>query len=125
MCMDRTPLLLTGEAKEVRILSFSWMTLGSGVITISDTFVGYMLVPIAIKHFNERDGRIIPAVASIAGKCNSTLKLAGGKMYDDSGEANVAMETFVQALEADNFDIIHGLSLNSVRFCWRILSVVG
>ena len=72
-----------------------------------------VIVPIAMKHFNERSNAILP-LRDLVGTCNTTLNISGG-IFDDEGLPGDAMLALVGDSRFLQTDIILGPVLSTVR----------
>jgi len=101
------------EARDVNIMQFSLLSFRDAVLSLHEYFSAYMLVPIAIKHFNARYTGIVPAIGS-AKSCNVRLVLSNNRLHDTTGVSSVAMKKFVEEYAEHRIDVIHGLTLQEV-----------
>jgi len=94
--------------------SLVWLTSGTegNVIDNFELFASHMIIPIAIKHFNTRNGSIVPQLAQL-GTCNSTINLVGG-LQDSRGQSGTAVEQLLDAYNNLKVDVIHGPSISTV-----------
>ena len=100
-------------AKQINILYLAYLTdQGAFLSTTADTTAA-MIVPIAMKHFNERSNAILP-LSDLVGTCNATLNLYGG-IFDDEGLPGDAMLALVGESRFLQTDIILGPFLSTVR----------
>jgi len=100
-------------AKQINILYLAYLTdQGAFLSTTADTTAA-MIVPIAMKHFNERSNAILP-LKELVGTCNATLNLYGG-IFDDEGLPGDAMLALVGESRFLQTDIILGPFLSTVR----------
>jgi hypothetical protein len=106
-----------GTAQVVNILLLASLSSGGALVwEEDDTFASFLVLPYAIKHFNERDGTILKEFASLE-NCRARLALMGGSMHDDAGQPNVAMTILMAALDLGTVDVILGPGNPNVCFC--------
>ena len=96
----------------VNILSLAWLTQNGTRNSLKEVFSSSMIIPIAVEHFNKRNGVILPAVAQLTG-CNAQLRLVGG-VQDDEGLPSVAMRKMVDTLTTETIHAIHGPDSSNV-----------
>jgi hypothetical protein len=105
----------TVVAKDVKILNLSWM-LTNGTTLMSEAVLSCsLLVPIAIKHWNERYDGILP-LSKLAGSCSNTLSLVDGEIIDDGNSPNQAMKAILAGDRLTDADIIYGPLLSKVSW---------
>jgi len=95
-------------AKDIQMLSSVWMSSGGRLISNTDLLTAYVVVPIAVKHFNERYGGIVPALASIPKSCNSTIRFVDSRMLDNTGISTIAMTEMLEEFNEGALDVVHG-----------------
>ena len=109
------------KATTLRVLSLAWLSTDGILTRNEDIYSSYMMVPIAIKHFNDRNGSIIEEFANLK-DCKMKLELVNGKLHDDHGQANIAMTALVRALYMNRVDIIHGPGRSDVSSSFKTIS---
>ena len=107
------PVLVSGQKLEVNILDIAYLTNNGAILNNAAATTSSMIVPIAVKHFNDRYDGILP-LTKLIGSCNATLNLFGG-IFDDGGEPGIAMLALVGDSRFQNTDIILGPDLSTVR----------
>ena len=80
-----------------------------------DLISSNLLFPIAIKHFNERYGGIVPDLLNYR-DCNVKLRLANSTMHDTQGLSSVSVSTFFRIFESGPLDIVLGGATADVSF---------
>ena len=108
-------------ARDVNILHFAWLTQDGTALLASnpDAATSIYIVPLAIKHFNNRYGGVLPLLSNL-GSCNATIRLDGG-MLDDGGSSSIAMQEFVGSSRFRRVDMILGPLRSDVRYFFKTL----
>jgi hypothetical protein len=102
-----------GIAKDLKILNLSWMLVNGTTLTSEPVATCSMMVPIAIKHWNERYDGILP-LSKLIGSCQNTLSLVEGHIIDDGNAPNQAMKAVLYGDRLAEADIIYGPLLSKV-----------
>ena len=97
------------------VLGFISQTVGGRPIANLDVVASYVASVLAVKHFNERDARVL-AVMSSLGKCDARLSLAGGGLFDDQVLSSVAMKHLIRTVANETVDFINGPLSADVSF---------
>ena len=101
------------QAKQINILYLAYLTDKGAFLSNTADTTAAMMVPIAMKHFNERSNAILP-LQELVGTCNATLNLYGG-VFDDEGLPGDAMLALVGDSRFLQTDIILGPFVSTVR----------
>ena len=123
-----TSLLMTAalavELREVNMLSLAWLSQNGLLTNTEQYFASFMLLPVAVKHFNERDNTIIPDLSSRTKNCNATIRIFGGEIKDGRGLQNIAMRHLVEAHRSsiEKPDIIHGPTQSDVSYSIKYIN---
>ena len=72
----------------------------------------HSMFPIAIKHFNERNGMFVPKFAQLGG-CNKTIELVSGVLLDDHAMPSAGMKALLNALPS-GLDFVLGSMFSAV-----------
>ena len=95
---------LVGAARQVNVLVSLPLTQYSSSL---DMLTGFYTIPIAIEHFNNRDSRVVAALASL--RCGVKLTLLNGTIYDDQSQSSLAMAKLIGTeVNDEKLDMILG-----------------
>jgi hypothetical protein len=101
-------------AKDVKILNLSWMLVNGTALTADSIVTSSFMVPIAIKHWNERYDGILP-LSRLIGDCSNTLSLLEEQIIDSGNSPNQAMRAVLSGDRLSEADIIFGPLFSKVR----------
>jgi hypothetical protein len=101
----------------INMLNFAWLTNAGDFLYPAnpDVATSSMLVPMAVQHFNQRYGGVLPFFSSL-GSCDAQIRLVTGRIRDDQGLSSLAMKTFITLRATRRIDIIQGSIRSDVSF---------
>jgi hypothetical protein len=102
-------------AKDIKILNLSWMLVNGTTLASETVVTSSILVPLAIKHWNERYDGIL-RLSQLRGNCQNTLSLVEGKIIDSGNSPNQAMKAILYGDRLTNVDIIYGPMVSKVSY---------
>jgi hypothetical protein len=103
------------EAKELKMLALAWLSQNGVLMDAEQYYASFFILPMAVKHFNERSDAIIPYLSSRTANCSATINMLDG-IKDGRGLANVDMSHLIGTLSRDGrIDVIHGPTKSDVR----------
>ena len=99
---------LIALARSISVLVLQPLSTNGRIFGNAELYAAFMILPYAFKHFNERNGSIVPWLCTL--KCNKTLKMRGEQLFDVEGLSSRSMSIIIDALadETNAVDIISG-----------------
>jgi len=89
----------------VRILGLAWLSFGGNILKNDDVYSSTAIIPVAIKHFNERLDNIFPELSKYK-ECGAQLALANDTLYDTRGLPNIGMSYFINLFGTRSFNVV-------------------